>query len=112
MNALFQSNPATSGTVYKASGVMVYDLWYMPPSFFQVRSSAWTKRGGGGGGGGFCSIVQTASLVVADGGRNERQMEKSLPTCLSLSRLFLGESCSPRVNEEHQENLHIHQVQI
>lgn len=52
MNALFQSNPATSGTVYKASGVMVYDLWYMPPSFFQVRSSAWTKRGGGGGGGG------------------------------------------------------------
>lgn len=45
-------------------------------------------------------------LAMADGRRNERQMEKSLPTCLSSSRsvhvcmrVWAGED-SPRVNEK------------
>lgn len=31
-------------------------------------------------------LKRSELLAMADGGRNERQMEKSLPTCLSSSR--------------------------
>lgn len=40
-------------------------------------------------------------LAMADGGRNERQMEKSLPTCLSSSRsVCVRGDDSPGVNEK------------
>lgn len=42
-------------------------------------------RKGGGRGHKFSSTNKPSELLaVADGGRNERQMEKSLPTCLPL----------------------------
>lgn len=41
-------------------------------------------------------------LAMADGGRNERQMEKSLPTCLSSSRSALWGDDSPGVNEKYE----------
>lgn len=53
------------------------------------------RDGGGGGGGGTILLTQTELklvelLATADGSRNERQMEKSLPTCLSSSRSVYG----------------------